>query len=46
MANWGRILADNIDWPLVWRGYAVVLGVNLTLFTLGYAVFESRDLKS
>jgi ABC-2 type transport system permease protein len=46
MANWGRILAETIDWPLVWRGYAVVFGVNLTLFTLGYAVFESRDLKS
>ncbi|HRH95745.1 MAG TPA: ABC transporter permease [Prosthecobacter sp.] len=46
MACWGRILAENIDWPLIWRGYAVVFAVNITLFTLGYAVFESRDLKS
>ncbi len=46
MAVWGRILAETIDWPLVWRGYAVILAVNITLFTLGYAVFESRDLKS
>lgn len=46
MANWGRILAETIDWPLVWRGYAVVVAVNISLFTLGYAVFESRDLKS
>lgn len=46
MASWGRVLAETIDWPLVWRGYAVVFAVNITLFTLGYAVFESRDLKS
>lgn len=46
MACWGRILAENIDWPLIWRGYAVIFAVNITLFTLGYAVFESRDLKS
>lgn len=46
MAGWGRILAETIDWPLIWRGYAVVFAVNITLFTLGYAVFESRDLKS
>ncbi len=46
MAAWGRILAENIDWPLVCRGYAVILAVNITLFTLGYAVFESRDQKS
>jgi len=46
MACWGRILAENIDWPLIWRGYAVVFAVNISLFTLGYAVFESRDLKS
>jgi ABC-2 type transport system permease protein len=46
MSSWGRILAENIDWPLIWRGYAVIFAVNITLFTLGYAVFESRDLKS
>ncbi len=46
MSAWGRVLAENIEWPLVWRGYAVVFGVNITLFTLGFAVFESRDLKS
>ncbi len=46
MSTWGRLLAETIDWPLIWRGYAVILAVNITLFTLGYAVFESRDLKS
>jgi ABC-2 type transport system permease protein len=46
MAAWTRLLAETIDWPLVFRGYAVVFAANITLFTLGYAVFESRDLKS
>ncbi|MGV3663530.1 MAG: ABC transporter permease [Prosthecobacter sp.] len=46
MAVWGRLLSENIDWPLVLRGYTVIAVVNITLFTLGYAVFESRDLKS
>jgi ABC-2 type transport system permease protein len=46
MAAWGRVLAETIDWPLVWRSYAVLFATNITLFTLGYAVFESRDLKS
>jgi ABC-2 type transport system permease protein len=46
MAAWTRLLAETIDWPLVIRGFAVVFATNITLFTLGYAVFESRDLKS
>ena len=46
MAVWGRLLAETIDWPLIVRGYTVIFAVNISLFTLGYAVFESRDLKS
>lgn len=46
MASWTRLMAETIEWPLVWRGYAIVFAVNISLFTLGYAVFESRDLKS
>ncbi|OYW30720.1 MAG: hypothetical protein B7Z47_03310, partial [Chthoniobacter sp. 12-60-6] len=43
---WGRVLAETIDWPTIVRSYSVLLAVNISLFTLGYAVFESRDLKS
>lgn len=46
LGAWGRVLAQNIDWPLIWRSYAILFAVNISLFTLGYAVFESRDLKS
>jgi ABC-2 type transport system permease protein len=43
---WARVLVETIDWPVIARSYAVLFAVNITLFTLGYAVFESRDLKS
>ncbi len=46
MTVWTRLMAETIEWPLVWRGFAILAAINLTLFTLGYAVFESRDLKS
>lgn len=46
MAVWAQLLNENISWPLVLRGYTVIVAVNVSLFTLGYAVFESRDLKS
>jgi ABC-2 type transport system permease protein len=46
MGFWGRLLAETPDWPLLLRGLAVVLAMNVSLFALGYAVFESRDLKS
>jgi ABC-2 type transport system permease protein len=43
---WARVLAETIDWALILRSFAVLFALNITLFTLGYAVFESRDLKS
>lgn len=46
MGAWARTLAETPDWPLIIRGYAIIFAVNISLFTLGYAVFESRDLKS
>ena len=46
MSVWTRFMAETIEWPLVARGFAILIAVNITLFTLGYAVFESRDLKS
>jgi|688.fasta_scaffold167973_2 ABC-2 type transport system permease protein len=46
MEIWGRAYADPIPWALVTRGYSVLIAVNLSLFTLGAAWFQSRDLKS
>lgn len=46
IAVWARVLAETIDWAPIVRSSSVLAAVNITLFTLGYAVFESRDLKS
>ncbi|HRJ08155.1 MAG TPA: ABC transporter permease [Prosthecobacter sp.] len=46
MAAWARVLAEDVAWPVVIRSFAVIAAVNASLFVLGAAVFESRDLKS
>ncbi len=46
MEIWGRAYADPIPWALVTRSYSVLIAVNFSLFTLGAAWFQSRDLKS
>jgi ABC-2 type transport system permease protein len=46
MATWMNVFADPVPLPQIARDLAIVAGVNLTLFTLGAAVFEGRDLKS
>jgi ABC-2 type transport system permease protein len=46
MANWARILADPIPWAVILRSYTVLAAVSLSLFIVGAALFESRDLKS
>lgn len=46
MSTWRMILMENIPWVTILRNYAVLCGASLTLFVLGSAIFESRDLKS
>lgn len=46
MASWARLMAENVPWPMVIRSFTVIIAVNLSLFILGAAIFESRDLKS
>lgn len=44
--SWARLLIENPPWPIIIRDYTVLMAVNVSLFVLGAAVFESRDLKS
>jgi len=44
--SWARLLIESPPWPIIIRDYTVLMAVNLSLFVLGAAVFESRDLKS
>jgi ABC-2 type transport system permease protein len=46
MSTWRMVLMENIPWVALMRNYAVLGGASLTLFVIGTAVFESRDLKS
>lgn len=46
MGSWARILAEDIPWPVIIRDFTIIAAVNATLFILGAAAFESRDLKS
>ncbi len=44
--SWARLLVQDIPWPLIIRDFTALAAVNISLFILGAAVFESRDLKS
>ena len=46
MSSWSMVFFEQIPWIVILRNYAIQAGVALTLFVLGAAVFESRDLKS
>lgn len=46
MSSWSMVFFEQIPWVVILRHYAILAGVALTLFVLGAAVFESRDLKS
>lgn len=46
MAVWARTLAVEPPWAMVLRSFAVLAGVNISLFLAGVVVFDSRDLKS
>ena len=46
MVAWIQAFADPIPWMFVARNFGVLFGINASLFVLGAAYFESRDLKS
>lgn len=46
MSTWRMVLMESIPWVTILRNYSILVGASLTLFVLGTAVFESRDLKS
>lgn len=46
MQGWARSLAEEPQWPVIWRGFTVLGAMNLTFFLVGYGIFDSRDLKS
>lgn len=42
----GRVLAEEPQWPVIWRSFTVLGAMNLTFFLIGVGIFDARDLKS
>ena len=46
MANWVYVLQENIPWDRIVESYAILMGLNVSLFILGWMAFQSRDFKT
>lgn len=46
MTAWRIFFMETIPWAVILRSYSILAGISLTLFVLGAAVFQSRDVKS
>ena len=46
ISTWGRVFMEEIPWVVLARSFTILAAVNLSLFILGAAIFQSRDLKS
>jgi len=46
MANWVYVLQEQIPWDRIVESYAILGGLNVSLFILGWMVFQSRDFKT
>jgi ABC-2 type transport system permease protein len=46
MSAWVFILEQHLSWPKVIESYAFLLGLNVTLFVIGWLSFQTRDFKT
>ena len=46
MANWIYVLQENIPWERIVESYAILMGLCVSLFIMGWMVFQSRDFKT
>ncbi len=46
MSCWVYLLENTISWPKIAMSYAFLLGLNATLFLVGYTAFRLRDFKT
>lgn len=46
MANWIYLLKEDVPWERVIESYAILTGLNVSLFVVGWMVFQSRDFKT
>lgn len=46
MSAWVFLMEHHISWPKITESYAFLLGLNATLFILGWLSFQTRDFKT
>ena len=46
MSTWVYLLAEEVPWPTLADSYTFLAALCLSLFTLGWLVFEARDFKT
>jgi hypothetical protein len=39
-------MEPHLSWPKLIESYAFLLGLNITLFTIGWLAFQTRDFKT
>ena len=46
MSAWVFLVEQPLSWPKIVESYAFLIGLNVTLFTIGWMAFQSRDFKT
>ena len=46
MSAWVFLMEQQLSWPKVVESYAFLIGLNFTLFTIGWLSFQTRDFKT
>lgn len=46
MSAWVFLMEYHIPWPKLAQAYAFLIGLNASLFTVGWLAFETRDFKT
>jgi ABC-2 type transport system permease protein len=46
MSAWVFLMEQNLSWPKIAESYAFLIGLNITLFTIGWLSFQTRDFKT
>ena len=46
MSCWLFLMENQISWPKIFESYAVLFGLNATLFLIGFTSFRLRDFKT
>jgi ABC-2 type transport system permease protein len=46
MSAWVFLVEQHLSWPKIIESYAFLMGLNVSLFTIGWLAFQSRDFKT